>query len=109
MGKRIDWERRKMLFLPDTWLSSFYKLILLFNVATDKAGVDQRNATLSPTQYPGYNGSNPHQYLYKGRWWPIQASGGQPEPEFRCIGCGQPDIAAEYSQSSSGAGLCQLP
>jgi len=98
-----------MLFLPDTWLSSFYKLILLFNVGTDKAGVDQRNATLSPSQYPGYNRSNPHQYLYKGRWWPIQASGGRPEPEFRCIGCGQPDIGAEYSQSSSGAGLCQLP
>jgi len=42
-----------MLFLPDTWLSSFYKLILLFNVGSEDAGVDERNATLSLPQYPG--------------------------------------------------------
>jgi len=51
-----------MLFLPDTWLSSFYKLILLFNVGTDDSGVDQINATLGQPQYPGRNydgGSRP--------------------------------------------------
>jgi len=44
-----------MLFLPDTWLSSFYKLVLLFNVGPEEVGVDQQNDTLSLPQYPGRN------------------------------------------------------
>jgi len=104
--KASDWRRQKMLFLPDTWLSSFYKLILLFNIGTDKAGVDQRNATLSPPQYPGrnYDGGHRGQFLYKGRWWPILGDVGR--PEIRYNGAGQPDIGAS---PSSGEGLCQLP